>query len=267
MNSTKIDVRSLERSFQVENGKQVRALGPVDIQVRDGEFLCVVGPSGCGKSTLLRVLAGLINPSKGEATIAAGQRSGSTPMAMVFQDYSIYPWKTVLENVRFGLDLSGVKKREGSERAMHWIARLDLSEFAQAYPDKLSGGMRQRVSIARALATDPEVIFMDEPFAALDPQLREMLQDTLLEICQQEQRTVVFITHSLEEAIVLGDRVIVMTARPGTVKLEVEIPFPRPRSPEIRDTPEFGALRADLWRILRGEVEEYLQSLHEETER
>jgi NitT/TauT family transport system ATP-binding protein len=186
---------------------------------------------------------------------------------MVFQDYSIYPWKTVLENVRFGLDLSGVKKREGSERAMHWIARLDLSEFAQAYPDKLSGGMRQRVSIARALATDPEVIFMDEPFAALDPQLREMLQDTLLEICQQEQRTVVFITHSLEEAIVLGDRVIVMTARPGTVKLEVEIPFPRPRSPEIRDTPEFGALRADLWRILRGEVEEYLQSLHEETER
>jgi len=247
----KIRATAIERTFG--RGKRtVRALGPLDLTVREGEFVCIVGPSGCGKSTFLRIVAGLIRPSAGEVEVRA---RSDHPAAMIFQDYGIYPWKTVEANVRFGLDIRGVPRREGQRRARMWLERMHLSEFARAYPGELSGGMRQRVSIARSLAVEPEILLMDEPFAALDAQLRTILQDELLAICQAERRTVLFVTHSLEEAIVLADRVVVMSARPGYILAERVPPFPRPRSAEIRESAEFAAFRGELWRLLRGEVE------------
>jgi NitT/TauT family transport system ATP-binding protein len=259
----KISARGVERRFG-SGARAVHALGPFDLDVADGEFVCVVGPSGCGKSTFLRMVAGLVRPSAGEIEIRTTARSGPSPIAMVFQEYAVYPWKTVLANVRFGLDLAGVPRKEANERARHWLSRLGLSEFAKAYPDTLSGGMRQRVSIARALAVEPEILLMDEPFAALDAQLRTILQDELLALWQAEQRTVLFITHSLEEAALLGDRVVVMTARPGRTLESKPVPFPRPRTAELRADPAFGRFQAELWEGLRGEVEQHMSHLREE---
>jgi NitT/TauT family transport system ATP-binding protein len=250
----KIAARGVERYFG-QGGDRVHALGPLDLDIADGEFVCIVGPSGCGKSTFLRMVGGLIRPSEGEIVIAS---SRTPPTAMVFQDYSIYPWKRVIDNVRFGLDVQGVKKKEGNERARTYLARLGLSDRAKSYPDTLSGGMKQRVAIARALAVEPEILLMDEPFAALDAQMRQVLQDQLLELWQSDRRTVLFITHSLEEAILLGDRVLVMSARPGHIIASKTVPFPRPRSSEIRNAPEFAALVGELWDLLRTEVEAHL---------
>ncbi|WP_406414110.1 ABC transporter ATP-binding protein [Streptomyces sp. NBC_01614] len=229
----------------------VHALGPLDLTVTPGEFVCVVGPSGCGKSTLLRIAAGLLRPSTGTLEI---RTSSSRPAAMIFQDYGIYDWKSVRANVRFGLDIQRVPRREANARADDWLARMGLSDFAAAYPATLSGGMRQRVAIARALAVEPELLLMDEPFAALDAQLRTILQDELLDITQSLRTTTLFITHSLEEAIVLGDRVLVMSARPGRIIAEHRPPFARPRTGDIRATPEFTALKSELWDLLRKEA-------------
>jgi NitT/TauT family transport system ATP-binding protein len=260
----KIAARAVERYFGTGKEPTVHALGPFDLDVREGEFVCVVGPSGCGKSTFLRIVAGLLRPSAGEVDLYAAATT-ETPVAMVFQDYSIYPWKSVERNVSFGLELQGVGKREAVERSHHWIERLGLSDFAKAYPDTLSGGMRQRVSIARALTVEPEILLMDEPFAALDAQLRQVLQDELLDIWQSEAaRTVIFITHSLEEAIVLGDRVVVMSARPGIHVESVDVPFERPRTPELRARAEFNDFKNDLWQLLKGEVEHYMDQVRSE---
>jgi NitT/TauT family transport system ATP-binding protein len=257
----KIAARGVERHFGADPGTAVHALGPFDLDVAEGEFVCVVGPSGCGKSTFLRIVAGLLRPSKGDVELYA-EASSETPVAMVFQDYSIYPWKTVERNVSFGLELRGVSKKEAVARGRHWLERLGLADFAKAYPDTLSGGMRQRVSIARALTVEPEILLMDEPFAALDAQLRQVLQDELLDIWQSEaRRTVVFITHSLEEAIVLGDRVVVMSARPGTLVQSVDVPFARPRTPELRAQAEFNDFKNELWQLLKGEVENYMETV------
>ncbi len=216
----KISARGVERTF---DAGRVQALGPLDLDIDDGEFVTIVGPSGCGKSTFLRIVAGLIPPSTGTVELAVADHRHAT--AMVFQDYSIYPWKKVLDNVRFGLDVAGVPKKEGNERARRYLARMGLADRADSYPSTLSGGMRQRVAIARALAVEPEILLMDEPFAALDAQLRQVLQDELLELWQADRRTVVFVTHSLEEAILLADRVIVMSARPGRIIDTQVIPF------------------------------------------
>jgi NitT/TauT family transport system ATP-binding protein len=229
----------------------VHALGPLDLTVAAGEFVCVVGPSGCGKSTLLRIAAGLLRPSTGTLEIRA---KSPHPVAMIFQDYGIYDWKTVRANVRFGLDVQGVPRREANARAADWLDRLGLADFAHAYPATLSGGMRQRVAIARALAVKPELLLMDEPFAALDAQLRTILQDELLEITQALRTTTVFITHSLEEVIVLGDRVLVMSARPGRIIATRRPPFPRPRTGDIRSASAFTALKGELWDLLRKEA-------------
>lgn len=242
----KLQARALTRTFG-----STHALGPLDLTVTPGEFVCVVGPSGCGKSTLLRIAAGLTRPSGGTLEI---RTTSPRPAAMIFQDYGIYDWKTVLANVRFGLDIQKVPRKEANTRARDWLARMGLADFADAYPSALSGGMRQRVAIARALAVEPEILLMDEPFAALDAQLRTILQDELLALTQTTRTTTLFITHSLEEAIVLGDRVLVMSARPGRVIAERRPPFERPRSGDIRDTPEFTALKGELWDLLRGEV-------------
>ncbi|MBY4208113.1 ABC transporter ATP-binding protein [Rhodococcus fascians] len=248
--SAKIVARQVERSFPKRRGT-VQALGPIDFQANDGEFVCVVGPSGCGKSTFLRVVASLIEPTGG----AIGIRSAAAaPVATVFQDSSIFPWKTVEENIRFGLDLVSKDRAENSKRAMAWAAKLGLSDFTEAYPSTLSGGMRQRVAIARALAVEPEVLLMDEPFAALDAQMRLVLQEELLRLWQADRRTVLFVTHSLEEAILLGDRILVMSARPGKIVADFKVPFARPRTPEIRGTAEFADLHENMWEILREEV-------------
>jgi NitT/TauT family transport system ATP-binding protein len=248
----KMRATGLERTFETPNGLMA-ALGPLDLEVRDGEFLCIVGPSGCGKSTLLRIAAGLLDPTDGDLQV---RREGDGPLsAMVFQDYSIFPWKTVEQNVRFGLDVGSRSHRsDASDRMDYWLDRLGLAPFRKSYPSELSGGMRQRVSIARALIVDPEILLMDEPFAALDAQLRMIMQDELLALWQEHRRTVVFITHNLDEAILLGDRVLVMSKRPGHIVGEFEVPFERPRTAEIRGSAEFAALEQEIWANLRTEA-------------
>lgn len=257
-----IRARDVERVF--DDGKRVvHALGPFDLDIREGEFLCIVGPSGCGKSTFLRLLAGLTRPSGGEIDIQHRQQDRPL-MGMVFQDHSVYPWKTVEKNVRFALDLQKKgrpPKGERDARVASYLKRLGLSDFAKAYPATLSGGMRQRVSIARALAIEPEIILMDEPFAALDAQLRIILQNELVELWEAERRTVVFITHSIEEAIFLGDRVVIMTARPGKFHSEFVVPFDRPRDQALRGDPQFAALQQEIWSVLSDEVTRYMSQL------
>lgn len=254
MGKAKIIGTGVERVFNAGSKREVRALGPLDLTIDEGEFVCLVGPSGCGKSTYLRVAAGLVAPTAGTVELHVAGRTGAST-AVVFQDHGIFPWKTVEANVVFALRTAGVAKREAHDRAAFWLDRMQLSAFAKAYPSTLSGGMRQRVGIARALALEPEILLMDEPFAALDAQLRQVLQDELLAIWQSDRRTVLFITHSLDEALVLGDRVVVMSARPGRILESVDVPFPRPRDPAVRESADFGALRARLWDLLRSEIE------------
>jgi len=254
----KIVARNVEKHFGA-GGERVHALGPMDLDIQDGEFVCIVGPSGCGKSTFLRMVAGLIRPSEGSVVLNVRKEEQAT--SMVFQEYSIYPWKRVIDNVRFGLDVAGVSKKEGNERAKHYLQKLGLGDRSRAYPTQLSGGMKQRVAIARALAVEPEIMLMDEPFAALDAQMRQILQEELLALWQNDRRTVLFVTHSLEEAILLGDRVLVMSARPGRIIASKKVPFERPRKPEIRNTEPFQQLEAELWALLRHEVEAHLAEI------
>jgi len=232
----------------------VTALAGISLEVRAGEFCALIGPSGCGKTTLLHILAGLIVPASGTVTVPT-RRNGRLPAALVFQGVSTFPWFTVRENVEYGLRVLGVPAEARRERALRHLEQVGLTAFRDAYPHQLSEGMRQRVSIARALAVDPDVLLMDEPFANLDEQNRLLLQDELLRLWQASGKTVLFVTHSLDEAIRLADRVLVMTARPGRIKSEVAVPFPRPRHfREVRRDPTYGALSARLWDELRDEA-------------
>ncbi len=249
----KIRVEGITRRFETRGREPVEALSRFDLMIGDGEFVCIVGPSGCGKSTFLRIVAGLLRPSSGTLAIRAADPARPT-CATVFQEYSIFPWLTVAGNVRFGLEVLGVPRREADERAGTWLEKVGLHTFRDAYPAALSGGMKQRVALARALVVEPEVLLMDEPFAALDAQLRLVLQEELLAIWQEWRRTVILITHSIDEALVLGDRIVLMSARPGRVKEVIPVPFPRPRSGEVRNSPEFRALERRIWESLRAEV-------------
>lgn len=249
----RIEVRGLTHVYQSRRGSFV-ALRDVSFTVREGEFVALIGPSGCGKTTLLHILAGLTSPAEGTVAIPRGE-SGRLMTALIFQGISTLPWMTALDNAAYGLRLMGVPWNERRERARHHLARVGLSEFADVYPHQLSEGMRQRVSIARGLATDPAILLMDEPFAGLDEQNRLLLQDELLRIWQEDRKTVLFVTHSLDEAIRLADRVLVMSATPGRIKKEVHVPFGRPRDFQvIRRDPAYGALSAGLWEDLREEV-------------
>lgn len=257
----KVRLRGVTKEF-VLRGKTLVALAPVDLDIGRGEFLCIVGPSGCGKTTLLRLLAGLETPGAGGIEIArqGSPRSPSRPLnSMVFQEHGIFPWMTARENVAFGLKARGIGTKEREAIASAFIEKVGLGAFADAYPHELSGGMKQRVSIARAFANDPEILLMDEPFAALDEQTKLLLQEELLRIWDQaeEKKTVVYVTHSLDEAIVLADRVLVMSHRPGRIKETVDVTgvFPRPRIvEEVRSSPMYGELFGRLWSALRDEV-------------
>ncbi|WP_248928034.1 ABC transporter ATP-binding protein [Paenibacillus hamazuiensis] len=248
----KIAIRGVGKVFVADN-RLTRALTETNVTVRDGEFLVIVGPSGCGKTTLLRILAGLEMPTSGEVRIEATDRS--RPLhSMVFQERSIFPWMKVIDNVAYGLRVRGVNKRTALAKAEEYLGKVGLAKFAQAYPHELSGGMKQRVSIARAFANDPEVLLMDEPFAALDEQTKLILQEELLRIWDENKKTVVYVTHSLQEAVLLGDRILVFSAHPGRIKAEVQVSFPRPRSHRLTNTPEFSALTSRLWELLKDEV-------------
>jgi NitT/TauT family transport system ATP-binding protein len=234
----------------------VVAFRNVDLQIRSKEVVCVVGPSGCGKTTLLRCIGGLLAPSSGQVLID-GQtvnrpREG---VAIVFQHFGLLPWKTVLDNVAFGLRIAGASAAVTAERLRHYIGLVGLTGFENHYPYQLSGGMQQRVGLARALAIDPEILLMDEPFASVDAQTREVLQEELLQLHERERKTMIFITHSIDEAIILGDRVAVMASRPGRIKEILTVDFARPRDPAaVRAQSRYTELRNHIWEELRPSV-------------
>ena len=231
------------------------AIDGVSFEIAQGEFFMIVGPSGCGKTTLLRVLAGLDTITSGTIEIAT-PNSQRPVNSMIFQGDSIFPWMTVWSNAAYGLRMRGVSAVTIKEVVSHYLARTGLTRFADYYPHQLSGGMRQRVSIARAFANDPEILLMDEPFSALDAQNKLLLQEELLRIWEEHRKTVVFITHSVDEAVFLGDRIMVMTAQPGQVKTFVPVPLARPRNiSELQKAPEYGELIAHIWTSLREEVQ------------
>ena len=250
--SPKVLVNEVSVTFE-SHGHSLLALDRISLEVAAGEFLCIVGPSGSGKSTLLRVLAGLLRQSAGEVRIEA-DRPGTPLTAMVFQEHALLPWRTVLANVTFGLENRGVGRAAREARAREMLALVGLARFARHYPHQLSGGMKQRVGIARALANDPEVLLMDEPFAALDAQTRTLMQEELLRIWATLGKTVIYVTHSLEEALLLGDRVVLMTARPGRVSQVFPVDLGRPRGLEIRASHAYGVLLEKIWSQLRDEV-------------
>lgn len=232
-------------------------LRDISLAVAEGVFLAIVGPSGCGKSTLLNVAAGLLAPPAGTVRIFGTELEGTNhAAAYLFQQDALLPWRTVLGNVMLGLTLQGVRRREAEARARQWIARVGLSGFEDRFPHQLSGGMRKRVAVAQSWIVDPRILFMDEPFSALDVQTRQNMENELLELWQESRKTVLFITHDLEEAIALADEVVVITAGPGaTVKGRYPVRLPRPRDvAEIRLNPEFGALYRKIWDDLRVEV-------------
>jgi NitT/TauT family transport system ATP-binding protein len=238
----------------------VTAIDRLSISVRHGEFLAVIGPSGCGKSTLFNVIGGLIGGYEGSVTVAGQRISGPHPsVGMVFQEESTFPWRTVTENVAFPLEVAGMKKAERRDRARHFIHLVGLDGFENRYPAELSGGMRQRVSLARTLASEPKILLMDEPFAALDEQTRLLLGDKVLQIQEELKQTTLLITHNITEAVQLADRILVMTYRPGTVKRVVEIDLPRPRTSEIVGSDAFGRYVAQVWSDLREEASRGLQ--------
>jgi NitT/TauT family transport system ATP-binding protein len=248
-----IVVEDLVKRFMLPTG-MVTAVDRVSFEVREGEFFCIVGPSGCGKTTILRILAGLEAKTAGKVAIHY-QQSGRPRTAMVFQEQSVFPWMTVEDNISFGLRSQPMAAPVRRDIIRYYLDQVGLTPFARAYPYQLSGGMKQRVSIARAFATDPEIFLMDEPFAALDEQNKLLLQQELLRIWDESRKTVVFITHSIDEAVALGDRVLVMTAHPGRIKQVVPVDFKRPRNiPELRRDARFGEMVYEIWNALRSEV-------------
>ena len=250
-----IQAKNITLTFKSKSRDPVTALSDFDLAVSKGEFVSIVGPSGCGKSTFLNILLGLIKPDAGEMHLNGTPITGpSQERAMVFQEFGLLPWRTVAANVELGLELKGVPAAQRAERAGELIQLVGLTGFERHYPHELSGGMKQRVGLARALATEPEVLLMDEPFAALDAQTRDLMQAELLQIWERTQKTVLFVTHSIEEAAYLSDRVIVMTARPGRTKSILQVSLPRPRDYEMRLSSEFNDIKADIWNTLKDEL-------------
>jgi len=248
----RLSVKNVSRTFTKEEDESgTEALHDVSFNVEDGEFICILGPSGCGKTTLLRITAGLETQTSGEITLNGIPITGPDPKrGMVFQQYSLFPWRTVMDNITFGLEMQGIKKVEARKHVEKYIELVGLEQFKNSYPHELSGGMQQRAAIARALSNEPEVLLMDEPFGALDAQTRNILQDELLKIWEQKHVTFLFVTHSVDEAVFLSDRIVVMTSRPGRVKEIVKVDLPRPR---CRTGPEANLLRDHVLKLLEEE--------------
>ena len=250
-----IQARNVTLSFKPKNREPVTALNNFNLDVARGEFVSIVGPSGCGKSTFLNILLGLIEPDNGQMQLNGTRITGpSQERAMVFQEFGLLPWRTVTANVELGLELKRVPAEQRLARANELIKLVGLNGFERHYPHELSGGMKQRVGLARALATEPQVLLMDEPFAALDAQTRDLMQAELLQIWERTKKTVLFVTHSIEEAAYLSDRVVIMTARPGRTKDILKIHLPRPRDYEMRLTPEFNEIKSRIWEVLKEEL-------------
>jgi len=251
----KLRIDNVALRFMRRGGSPVTALEKISLDVEENEFSVIVGPSGCGKTSLLRLVAGLIEPSEGavyldgHAVTKPGRDRG-----MVFQSYTLFPWLRVAENVEFGLKIAGIETGERRRIALRYISQVGLDGFERAYPKELSGGMMQRVALARALANDPEVLLMDEPFGALDSQTRSLMQELLLKIWERAHKTVLFITHDIDEAILLGDRVYVMTARPGRIKEEVDIDIPRPRTVELLTSERFIVIKRRIMALIHEEA-------------
>jgi NitT/TauT family transport system ATP-binding protein len=246
-----IDIRQVGQVFSTQSGGQVVALEDVDLQIQDGEFVSVLGPSGCGKSTLMRILAGLVDSTSGEVRIDGTPVNGpSKHVGVVFQQPALFPWRTVLRNVTLSAEVLGLPKAAAEERAKELLATVGLADSGGLYPYELSGGMQQRVSIARALLHDPKILLMDEPFGALDAMTRETMGLELLRVWEANRKTVVFITHSVNEALFLADRVVVMAARPGRVAEIHQVALPRPRNLDMMATPEFAEVASHLRHLL-----------------
>jgi len=255
---SKVGLSDICLSYRTQSGERLLALDHINLQVRAGEFLCIVGPSGCGKSTLLHLIAGLHSQSSGQILVDGNPVQGpGTDRIMIFQDHALFPWLTVGENVEFGMKMKGVPKGERRKKTEHYLHLVHLGKFKKSYIHQLSGGMRQRVAIARALATEPDVLLMDEPFAALDAQTRDLLHDELERIWSETGRTIIFVTHNVREAVRLGDRVVLMTFRPGRVKREFSITLPRPRSLE---DPEVALTARSVLDELREETNRSLEA-------
>lgn len=253
---SKLVIERLGRIFPgVRGGQPVTALQPTDLTIGNNEFVTILGPSGCGKSTLLRMVAGLDRPTSGQILLDGRKVEGpGADRGMVFQSYTLFPWLTVSQNIAFGLNEKGMPERESRGIVASYIEKVGLKGFENHYPKQLSGGMQQRTAIARALANDPGVLLLDEPFGALDNQTRALMQELLLGIWEREQKTVIFVTHDIEEAIFLATRCLVMSARPGRIKADLSITLPHPRHYTLKTAPEFSALKARLTEEIRSEA-------------
>jgi NitT/TauT family transport system ATP-binding protein len=256
---TKLELIGISMVYS-RRGKQFEALRNISLQVDAGQFISIVGASGCGKTTLLRIVDGLAMPTRGEVRVdgLAVTRPGPD-RGFVFQSDALFPWRTVQDNVIFGLEVQGKSKREALERADRLINLVGLTGFEQHFPHELSGGMRQRANLARALTIDPDVLLMDEPFASLDAQTRELMQAELLRVWRSNRKTVLFVTHQIDEAVYLADRVVVMTSRPGQVKAVLDVDIPRPRDLSVKRTPVFLELVDEIWKMIEEEVKAALQ--------
>jgi NitT/TauT family transport system ATP-binding protein len=255
----KLEAQNIWKLFR-RRGEAVEALHDVSIQVGTGEFVSIVGASGCGKTTLLRIVDGLVSPTRGNVRVNGQPVSGPGPdRGFVFQQDALFPWRTILDNVVFGLEVQGRSRKISQERANGLLQLVGLNGFEHLFPHELSGGMRQRANLARALTIDPDVLLMDEPFASLDAQTREIMQSELLRIWRSNRKTVLFVTHQIDEAVYLSDRVVVMTSRPGRVKAILEVDIPRPRDLSVKRTPRFLELVDEIWKMIEEEVKAALQ--------
>ena len=249
-----VSIQAVSRVFETAKGQRTQALQPVDFEVRDNDFVTILGPSGCGKSTLLRIVAGLDHATSGRVLLDGVPVEGpGADRGMVFQSYTLFPWLTIEQNIRFGLRERGMAEAQQKERADYFLAKVGLRGFEQHFPKQLSGGMQQRTAIARALANDPKILLMDEPFGALDNQTRVLMQELLLGIWEAERKTVLFVTHDIDEAIFMANRVAVFSARPGRIKTELAVDLPHPRHYTIKTSPEFMDLKARLTEEIRAE--------------
>ncbi|HIS48505.1 MAG TPA: ABC transporter ATP-binding protein [Candidatus Scybalocola faecigallinarum] len=252
----KVSIQGIEKRYHTRNGDVV-ALNGVDFNIKENEFICVIGPSGCGKSTLLNIIAGLLEPTAGQVIVDGKKVQGTgIDRGVVFQQYALFPWLTVRKNVEFGLKLKGMDKAQRDETVNKYLKMVELEKFTDSYPKELSGGMKQRVAIARAYAMNPSVLLMDEPFGALDAQTRTQLQTELLKTWEEEHKTCFFVTHDIEEAIVLATRVVIMSARPGRIKEVVDIDIPYPRDQETKMSERFIELKNHIWSQV---YQEYLE--------